>query len=83
MSCLHNGDFSLDHRVRRINEDGSHDKPASVFLLELEVTCKLCHSPMQFPGVGFGYTPDRPSKDLTGIQLTIPMQPINLRREEE
>lgn len=73
--CLHIN-FTLEHRVIRINENGDALGKAEHFRLEIQINCQDCLKPFSFTGVAKGFAWGHPTTDIQGLKLSLPVAPI-------
>jgi hypothetical protein len=61
-----------DHRHIELESEFGRDAAGQV-TAEVKIRCGDCGRPYGFLGVMGGYAPDKPSRDLTGETLTLPL----------
>jgi hypothetical protein len=83
VSCLHKPErpdqdaFHVDARVHYLHDappEAASEKPDH-YMLEVQITCRLCGEPMHFLGPELGIRFDSPTVDLDRTTINLPFVP--------
>lgn len=76
MSCEHKN-FKTTARIGRITENEESDK-VLYYHADVEIHCADCMKPFRFVGLPGGFNPKRPTVSVDGLELRVPIEPLDL-----
>ena len=72
--CLHE-EFQVEAVVERVWSGQKEGEGDLALHTTIKIRCAACHTRFGFPGLGKGMLWDRPTTDLSGLELRAPIRP--------